>query len=276
MRKLARFEILRNWIIYLFNSQNKRWEISDCNSSCFKDIDVSLVISNLRTKGYYSGINLPQAILREILEFANHKICYGNREPNLGFYCSNKKQAEVLKNEQFSVGSYLHETEMCPAINKLKTDPGLLAIAAQFLGTNPIHIASELVWSFPISAEWVQQRKLAQVFHYDMDDYRFIKFFFYLTDVDMSSGPHVCIQGSHRNKKFLHQLIGLRCANIDEQKIVDCYGTENVVNICGPAGFGFVEDPFCFHKGTPPSDKARLLLQIEFAANSYRDIRNFY
>jgi hypothetical protein len=39
---------------------------------------------------------------------------------------------------------------MCPAIKKLERDPGLLAIAAKFLGANPVHMATALWWSLPV------------------------------------------------------------------------------------------------------------------------------
>ena len=35
------------------------------------------------------------------------------------------------------------------------------------------------------------------------------------------------------------------------------------------AGFGFIEDPLCFHKGLTPTERDRLLLQIEFATTDY-------
>ena len=150
---------------------------------------------------------------------------------------------------------------------------GLLAIAAKFLGTPPVHVASELWWSFPVTATLSEQLQAAQVFHYDLDDYRFIKFFFYLTDVDLSSGPHVLLRGSHKNKKLSHQLLGVRCASKGDREIVECYGADNLIAICGSAGLGFAEDSTCFHKGTLPTEKERLLLQIEYAINNYEDIR---
>ena len=119
----------------------------------------------------------------------------------------------------------------------------------------------------------MEKLKAAQVFHYDLDDYRFIKFFFYLTDVDLSSGPHLLLKGSHKNKKLSHQLLGVRCASKPDQEIVETYGAENLVTVTGPAGLGFAEDATCFHKGTLPTHKERLLLQIEYAINNYGDIR---
>jgi hypothetical protein len=40
--------------------------------------------------------------------------------------------------------------------------------------------------------------------------------------------------------------------------------------ICEKAGFGFAEDPFCFHKAITPSHGERLVLQITFTLNKYR------
>lgn len=70
-------------------------------------------------------------------------------------------------------------------------------------------------------------------------------------------------------KKLAHILSFFRRRS--DQGIVEDYGAENVVPICGPAGFGFVEDTFCFHKATPPTRRDRLMLQIQFALNDYEN-----
>ncbi|MFB8788972.1 MAG: hypothetical protein U7123_09025 [Potamolinea sp.] len=274
MRKLARFEGIRDWILFFFKRPIKSYEISKDNPSLFQDINVDKVISGLETDSFALGINLPQDVVQEILNFAHSKPCYGNREHNFGFYYRDKEQTEARTGKQIRLGSYFGADD-CQTIKKLETDPGLLAISAKFLGATPVHIATELWWSFPASGTAIEQLKAAQVFHYDMDDYRFIKFFFYLTDVDSSSGPHVTIRGTHKNKKLSHQLLGVRCASKDDNEIIDSYGAQNVVTICGPAGFGFAEDTYCFHKGAVPTEKERLLLQIEFAINDYGNLRDF-
>lgn len=274
MRKLARFERIRDGMMFFFKRPIKSYKISKDNPSLFQDINVDEVISGLETDSFALGINLPQDVVQEILNFAHSQPCYGNREHNFGFYYRDKEQVEATTGKQIRLGSYFG-ADNCPTIKKLETDPGLLAISAKFLGAAPVHIATELWWSFPASASLIEQLKAAQVFHYDMDDYRFIKFFFYLTDVDSSSGPHVSIRGTHKNKKFSHQLLGVRCASKDDNEIIDSYGAPNVVTMCGPAGFGFAEDTYCFHKGAVPTEKERLLLQIEFAINDYGNLRDF-
>jgi hypothetical protein len=275
MRKLGRFETIRDWMHWLFKHLKTPYEVGDYKHTVFKDIDVDKVVSSLKSESYYLGINLPQDVLQELLNFAYSTPCYGNRDPQFGFYCHEKEQIEASSGKQVRIASYFNSSENCPAVKRMENDPGLLAIAAKFLGAAPLHVGTDLLWSFPVVPTRSEQVREAQVFHYDLDDYRFIKFFFYLTDVDESSGPHVCIRGSHKNKKFTHQLLGTRCAAIEDEKIIETYGAQNVVTICGKAGLGFAEDARCFHKGTTPTDKPRLFFQIEYAVNDYGNIRDF-
>lgn len=275
MRKLARFEFIRNQVNKLYQNKYKLHHGRKYSYSIFEDINVDLVISCLEIDSCYLGLNLPNSILRELKEFAYSTKCYGDRDKQFGFYYHDKENFELQAGKQFYIASYLDNNRLCPTLEKIESDPVILAIAAKFLGTPPVHIGTELLWSFPTPATKTQQLKAGQVFHYDLDDYKFIKFFFYLTDVDLSNGAHVCIRGTHKNKKFFHQLIGVRCAGRNEQKLINSYGAENVFTICGKAGFGFVEDAICFHKATPPASKERLLLQIEFAINNYGNLRKF-
>lgn len=178
-------------------------------------------------------------------------------------------------------GDYFNSSLLCPAIKKLASDPKLLEISAKYLGGEPVLTGSRLWWLFSVNEQnqgllledmrflslKENPREGAYFFHYDLDDYQFLKFFFYLTDVDLSSGAHVCVRSSHKKKKLAHLLSFFRRRS--EQDIIDYYGADNVVPICGAAGFGFAEDTFCFHKATPPNLKDRLMLQINFALNDY-------
>lgn len=272
MRKFARFEIVRDWAAMLLKSPTKPRGIGREESSILGNLDVNSIAATIETDSCYQGLQLPEDVVQELLEFASSTVCYINRDLKRPWRCKGTEQvgANLPKNSRLC--SYMSNSKLSSTLKKLEKDPGILAIAAKFLGAQAVHMGSEISWSFPVAGTHVQQREAAQVFHYDLDDYRFIKFFFYLTDVDISSGPHAYIRGTHKHKKWLHQLIGTRCADIDDEKIVECYGVENVVNVCGKAGFGFVENPLCFHKGTQPTEKPRLMLQIEYAINDYGNI----
>lgn len=272
MRKLARFEIVRDCAVMLLKSPTKPREIGREESSILGNLDVNSIAATIETDSCYQGLQLPEDVVQELLEFASSTVCYINRDLKRPWRCKGTEQVSANLPKNSRLCSYMSNSQLSSTLKKLEKDPGILAIAAKFLGAQAVHMGSEISWSFPVAGTHVQQREAAQVFHYDLDDYRFIKFFFYLTDVDISSGPHAYIRGTHKHKKWLHQLIGMRCADIDDEKIVECYGAQNVVNVCGKAGFGFVENPLCFHKGTQPTEKPRLMLQIEYAINDYGNI----
>jgi hypothetical protein len=274
MRKIGRFKLARA-IVYILNRKGKisNLALSESNSY-FQNINVDEIVTKLKNDGLALNINLPQHLVKEIVEFAKSTVCYGNRKSELGFYLHDKEQAELQAKTQFIVAHYFNTALLCPAIYQLQNDALLLAIAAKYLEREPVHQGSLLWWSFPGERTYQQLSSNGQLFHYDLDDYRFIKFFFYLTDVDTQNGPHICVRGSHKQKKLSHLI--LRKRETDED-IIKYYGLESLVTICGQAGFGFVEDGFCFHKGVPPIHQNRLMLQIEFATTDFgmqHDIRD--
>ena len=67
----------------------------------------------------------------------------------------------------------------------------------------------------------------------------FLKFFFYLTDVDEYSGPHEFVLKSHLRKKIKHQMSLKRISDLD---ILSTYGKENIKTIYGKSGNGFAGD----------------------------------
>lgn len=161
-----------------------------------------------------------------------------------------------------STGQYFDVEERCEAIRAISHDPVLGYLAASYLGAVPGQIETRLWWSFACDASSTDRLKADQGFHYDLHDYRCIAFFFHLTDVDEWSGPHVHIRGSHVDKP-----IGLLFGDTrhgSDAEMIKQFGAENVVTLCGRAGFGFATDPFAYHKGAPPLRNHRLMLRVRF------------
>jgi hypothetical protein len=50
----------------------------------------------------------------------------------------------------------------------------------------------------------------------------------------------------------------------DDPAVDAYYGAGRAVIVRGPAGFGFFEDPYCFHKALVPTTHDRLMLQIRY------------
>jgi hypothetical protein len=250
--------------------QKKNLTYQSATSTIFSTIDSDLAVKSLQEDGYCLDIKLTSQIIQEILDFAYSTPIQVDSHPEIKFIYSEKNKAEAEYKKEIITGKYVNTGSRCPALKQLENDPKLLEIAAKYLGSTPICIRSHLGWSFV--AQTQAYEKLGKVgipmtlFHCDLDDYRALKFFFFLTDTDESSGAHLCIRGSHKKRNWRHYLFRSDSA----QSIINYYGNENLVNIYGKAGFGFAEDPFCFHRGTPPVNNPRLMLQLEFALNDYK------
>jgi hypothetical protein len=74
------------------------------------------------------------------------------------------------------------------------------------------------------------------------------------------------VRGSHRRKRLRDQL---RIRRLSDRDVLDYYGEASMATIVGPAGSGFIEDTWCIHKGLPPREKERLVLQIQFGLHDY-------
>jgi hypothetical protein len=274
---LSRFRIFRFLVISTYEHPSA-YKIEE---SIFQELDVDRTIKALREDGSCLGIKLPSDSLHELLEFVHSSSCYANGDSELGFSYARKREAEEKYGQSFVRADYFNAALLCPTISELAHDPKILEIASQYLGGKPLYTGSRLWWLFAkreedkalLTSEMMllslkkTPREGSYFFHYDLDDYRCLKFFFYLTEVDASGGPHCCVRGSHERKKISHLFSPSR--RCPDQDIEEFYGSENIKTICGEPGSGFIEDTFCFHKATIPSTKNRLVLLIQFTLNDY-------
>jgi hypothetical protein len=144
-------------------------------------------------------------------------------------------------------------------IQGLTTDISILAIAQEYLGVKPIQDLTAMWWSTTFSKE--ASSEAAQLYHFDMDRFKFIKFFFYLTDVTLETGPHCYIRGTH---KHLPEKLW-RDGRILDHEIEAVIKKENWVEITGSKGSIIAVDTRGLHKGKPLLKGERLILQFEFA-----------
>jgi Phytanoyl-CoA dioxygenase (PhyH) len=156
-----------------------------------------------------------------------------------------------------------------PDIAQLVFDPGLLAVAQDFLGAPPIHTQANCWWSVAYSNHTDYVKAAAQKFHQDRDYIKFLKFFFYLTDVGEDNGPHEFIAGSNVDYAE-HSRNKLRSSKrLDDARLEGGYARERFRRFTGPRGSLIVEDTSGFHKGWPVRSGHRLMLQIEYATSVF-------
>lgn len=236
-------------------------------TSVFSDLDVDRVVKALKNDGLHLGITIPPYLLAEILEFAQTATYFGNGDVQFPFLLADRKSQENKSSKNFRIGYNFDPAFQCMAIRKLATDPKLWEIAAKYFDSQPMLACTQLWWTFVSDAPAEGRAQGFYRFHYDLEDYACVKFMFYLTDVDLTGGPHVCVKGSHKKKKLSHQLSLLRERN--DREIRKHYGDDRVTTIYDRAGVGFAEDPFCFHKGILPQNRDRLILEVKFTLNNY-------
>ena len=265
---LARFRVCR--AIYAFYSKFKSYSptCSDLQNSLF-ELDPAATVDILKRDGVFTGLNLPPKFLNDLQQYLQTQDCYAGGKGHLGFKLDEKEQLERIFKQPFYVARYFNLSAACPQISQLANDPKLQKIAAGYVGKQAQYTGASLFWTFPIEGESVDSdQQMFSHFHYDIDDFAGLRFCFYLTDVTLNDGPHVCIRGSHIQKRLRHILnFFSRIQTAAELK--KTYKPKKFVTIAGNSGTGFIEDTFCFHKGNPPQSQPRLFLQLHFATRNY-------
>lgn len=142
-----------------------------------------------------------------------------------------------------------------PEVVKIANDSKILNVVSKYLGVKPTISNVNCWWSFGDR----ESAKEAQFYHRDMDDYKFVKLFFYLTDVTEESGPHIYVKGSHKSNK----LTELR--RFKDKEITESFAPEKITTLIRPKGACFLEDTYGIHKGQLPLTGNRLLLQVQYS-----------
>lgn len=152
--------------------------------------------------------------------------------------------------------AYPMETVLgCREVLEMVNAPEILRIAERYLGCTPTLSSLGVRWSFPAAAT----RTETQRFHRDLDDWRFLKLFIYLTDVDEESGPHVYVLGSHKTAARMRAEVYERAA-LEER-----YGRQSLVTVTGARGTAFLAATHGIHMGAPPISRPRLILQAQYS-----------
>lgn len=143
----------------------------------------------------------------------------------------------------------------------LATSTDVLNIVGKYFGTNPILNLPDSWYSFPVEN---LASGSAQNWHIDCDRVKWLKVFVYITDVNLSNGPHSFIATTH--KEWRLKTNNSRFMNEDVQQKFD--GSEIQV-LTGERGTVIFEDTRGLHKGTALVSGHRLILQLEFATDSF-------
>ena len=276
MRFFARFKIIRYLVTELrslvYSKQEKalQTDLPDkFEGTLFRSVDIDKVVADLNSNGIALQINLPDDVVSAIYSYATKSICYAYRQPSAGFMLQDYKKAEEILCKKILLAQYFNSVSNCPEIKQLSKDPVLNTIARRYLKSDPVFVGANLWWTFAVDASVQDRMKHAHFFHRDVDDFRFLKFFFYITRVDAGDGAHVCVKGSQGKVPMKHFFDRWNIRRYHDNEVTDMYTLDDQLELCGSAGTGFAEDTWCLHKGQTPKHKPRLLLQLQFALFDY-------
>lgn len=275
MRGVARFSAVRATVAgsqRLLKQRSTRRFLDQCEArlsdSPFRDVDRAGLVARLRERGVAFGLKLPDEMVREINAFALSKPCFADRLPSRGFHVADRLDAERALGKPVLLAQYFNTIE-CSAVASLCDDPVLQSIACDYLESVPAFVGANLWWTFPVEPLESDRSEHAHLFHRDVDDFRFFKFFFYLTDVAPGEGAHVVVAASHRRPPMARTSDRWNLRRYGDDEIQAQYDAADILEICGAAGTGFAENTLCVHKGRTPSTSPRLLLQLQYALFDY-------
>lgn len=151
-------------------------------------------------------------------------------------------------------------------VQNLAADPKVLKIAQDYLGKLPVLDFVAMWWHTKSESP---DKEAAQYFHFDMERLRWIKFFFYVTDVDKDSGPHVFVPKSHRDFGLPLKLRSLGYTRLEDAQVEGVYPRNSWKEFVGPKGSMIVEDTRGLHKGKHVHSGDRLVFQLQFTTSLF-------
>jgi hypothetical protein len=217
-------------------------------------------IETLRDTGLYVFPDrLPESVCDELMKIALTETCVINDpsgQKTRGPY--NRQSPHAVK---YSIPAEALINQ--PVIQKLISDMSIIWLAQEYLESKPI--LDHLVMWWITNINDAPDTEAAQLYHFDMDKVKFLKFFFYVTDVGPENGPHTFIQKSHKRGGIPASLLERGYARINDEEVAPFYPAEDIIEITGRRGTIFAEDTRGLHKGTKLVHGDRLVFELEFS-----------
>lgn len=222
----------------------------------FNTNELNTIVNQIESDGFYVFKNkLDEASVSELVKFAT--------ELDAEMIPPAKDGTKYSKYDRNNIRSPRYQfkeldTYKNPLVQQLATDSSIFAVAQSYLKCKPIQDLTVMWWSAAFEKE--ASSEAAQLYHFDMDRFKFIKFFFYLTDVNTHNGPHCYVKGSHKQMPDALWKDG----RIQDNEVTQFFPKENVLEIAGPKGTIMAVDTRGLHKGKVLETGERLILQFEF------------
>ena len=227
--------------------------------------DIQVIVEQINEKGYAV---FPNALNNEMLEyltnFGFNQLASVRPMEALGYSKPIQKATVNLEKPlairyDFDEGLLVND----PIVQSLMTDKSLLAVAQEYLGCAPCSDVTGMWWHTDFSDE--PNPEAATMWHFDMDRVKWLKYFFYITDVTTETGPHCFVEGTHQTNGIPSQILKQGYARITDQEVNECFKKDKIIEFLAKKGTLIIEDTRGLHKGKPVIKGARLLFQSQYS-----------
>lgn len=219
------------------------------------------IVRAIESDGYYIfPTKVPSDIVNGLARFASETCVTVTTED--GNQLPNCPPVNPAKPEGVRCDAPMELLMQDPSAQRVAGDSGLLAIAQAYFRAKAVQDMVALWWSFPGQKP---NSTAAQLYHFDMERIKFLKFFLYLSDVGPENGPHCFIRNSHR--RLPKELREHR--RFSDEEVFQHFPRENEIAIVAPRGSICAVDTRGLHKGAVVKSGHRLIFQVEFAVNLF-------
>lgn len=227
--------------------------------------DIQVIVKQLNQKGYAV---FPNALNKEMLEYFTNfgfKQNASVRPMEASDHSKPRQKARVNLEKPLAIRYDFDEGLLVndPVVQSLMADKSLLAVAQEYLGSAPYSDVTGMWWHTDFSDE--PNPEAATMWHFDMDRVKWLKYFFYITDVTTETGPHCFVEGTHQTNGIPSKILKQGYARITDQEVSECFDKQQIIEFIAQKGTLIIEDTRGLHKGKAVIKGARLLFQTQFS-----------
>ena len=176
-----------------------------------------------------------------------------------GFRISGKESTTINPGKMFMTTARMAVPFFDSLMLKFARHPSVLRLVGRYLDGYPILYRINLLRS---SNEYLQDGS-SQFFHLDPEDYRQMKIFILIDDVDEDCGPLHLLAASATDE--FRVKTGYRHGRLLDEQVSSVVGTDRLVRCTGARGtMAFGDTSRCLHFGSRPGNRERFVAMIQY------------
>ncbi len=154
-----------------------------------------------------------------------------------------------------------------PVIHEILLNENIYLIAKKYFDSEPFldHVSLSITSNYNKVME--PDSKAAQLYHFDLDRPKWLKFLIYLNDVDEKNGPHCYVEGTHKTNGIPFNIRSRGYKRIMDYEIQRLNLNQHI--FYGKAGSAIIEDTIGLHKGSVVRSGYRMLLNIQVNSSMF-------